>query len=107
MDRPGVRSHSHRCACGKSWDCGMLLCSPAHHRVKNCIQCIKREQELNLGEQQKLDFNPVISYTYADYSDFVIFSDLAIQSVLTKELIEAVMKQLAGAGWKTEDLVKQ
>ena len=75
MSRPGVRVHFHRCACGKSWDCEKLLCSPAHHRVKPCIQCIKREQELNSGEQQTINFDPLI---YAQYSDFISFSDMAL-----------------------------
>jgi hypothetical protein len=109
MDRPGVRSHNHRCACGKSWDCGMLLCSPAHHRVKTCIQCIKRAEEINSGEQEKINFEPVITYTYAHYSDFMTFTEMAVDSVyISKEVIEAVMKQLTTVGWTPpEDLVKQ
>jgi hypothetical protein len=131
MPRPGVRRHKHHCACGKVWDCEMSLCSPAHHRIRTCIQCIKREKELNSGEQQTLSFEPVITYTYAQYSDFVNFSDLAIEMSkkmaaslsamiaitaddyvsellsLSKEQIKAAIQILTGANCKPMgDLVK-
>jgi hypothetical protein len=117
IPRPRVRSHKHRCACGEAWDCEMLLCSPAHPRVKTCIQCIKREKELNSGEQQILSFEPVVTYTYAQYSDFMNFTDIAIElsknpakslnkivtaddvvyaaNVLTEEQVKASMQLIA------------
>jgi hypothetical protein len=61
----------------------MILCSPAHHRVKSCIQCIKREEELNSGEQETINFEPK-----SEYHPFVI--DDAIVESAAKSLIQAM-----------------
>ena len=90
----------------------MTLCSPAHHRVKTCIQCIKRElkreQELNSGEQQKLNFEPKTIQFYTYVPMFIHDEIVTSAQTLSKAMVDTMMKTLADAGWKApEDLVKQ
>jgi hypothetical protein len=112
IGQPRVSSnHFHTCECRACWSCTEPKCSAFHQKKQKCVQCIKREQELNSGEQQKLNFDPKVNYMYADYSDFMTFSEfleMATEPIgISKEAIEVLIKQLATVGWiAPEDLIK-
>ena len=80
--------------------CGITLCSPAQHKVKSCIQCTKREEELNSGVQETIDFEPK-----SEYSDFFNFSDMKFDGgsfiihpfVIDDAIVESAAKSLTQA----------
>jgi hypothetical protein len=123
IGQPRVSSnHFHTCECRACWSCTEPKCSAFHQKKQKCVQCIKREQELNSGEQQKLNFEPV----YAQHSDFMNFNDMKFHSgnfivqpfavddivkdcanSLAKAMGEALNNLLGESGWKApEDLIK-
>jgi hypothetical protein len=104
IGQPRVGSnHFHTCECRACWSCTEPKCSAFHQKKQKCVQCIKREQELNSGEQQTLNFEP--NFYFIDEYVYKAANELGLQ--ISKNMAASLEKLFVDQGWKApEDLIK-